>query len=114
MNARVFSIFLGKSFSDENFSWVIRSGPCADMQLCSEMPPGRKPSAFASYSPRTRPISSLIPLRWNHGGRKVSSPTTQRGGKMTKIQLATPAWPEGEVSTVKIEGYPRAKATRLV
>src|SRR5262245_57102152 len=47
---------------------------------------------------------SLITLRWNHGGRKVSSATIQRGGKMTKSTLATPGVSEGDVSTVKIDG----------
>ena len=57
-----------------------------------------------SYTPRTSPISSLIMLRWNQGGRNVCSETTQRGGKMTKSQFAVPGCPEGEVSTVKIDG----------
>src|SRR5690349_18803865 len=85
-------------------SKVARSGPCADMQLWIEMPPGAKPPALASYVPCTRPISSLITLRWNQGGRKVFSATIQRGGKMTKSQFATPGCPDGEVSTVKIDG----------
>src|SRR3990167_1519025 len=84
------------------------------MQLWIDTPPGRKPPALPSYSPRTRPISSLITLRWNQGGRKVSSATIQRGGKMTKSQLATPGWPEGEVSTVKIDGSAWSKLTVLI
>src|SRR5689334_18775404 len=104
MKASVFSILRGASSALEAFSNVARSGPCADMQLWIETPPGRKPSALASYAPCTRPISSLIVLRWNQGGRKVSSATCQRGGKMTKSQLAVPAFSEGDVSTVKIDG----------
>jgi hypothetical protein len=34
----------------------------------------------------------------------VSSATCQRGGKITKSTLATPASAEGEVSTVKRDG----------
>ena len=83
------------------------------MQLCSDTPPGTKPSALASYTPRTRPISSLITLRWNQGGRKVCSATIQRGGKMTKSQFAVPGWLDGEVSTVKIDGSGWSKLTVL-
>ena len=43
-------------------------------------------------------------LRWNHGGRKVSSPTSQRGAKTTKSTLARPSVSLGLVSTVKIDG----------
>ncbi len=49
-------------------------------------------------------MNSLIRLRWYQGGRKVSSITSQRGGKITKSQLAVPGVSLGEVSTVKIEG----------
>src|SRR6185503_12049055 len=49
-------------------------------------------------------MNSLIRLRWYQGGRKVSSATSQRGGKITKSQLAVPGVSEGEVSTVKIDG----------
>src|SRR6476659_5774313 len=49
-------------------------------------------------------MNSLITLRWYQGGRKVSSITSQRGGKMTKSQLAVPGVSDGEVSTVKIDG----------
>src|SRR6185295_7852642 len=104
MKARVFSIFCGLSSAAAALSKEARSGPCADMQVWIELPPGRKPPAFGAYVPRTRPISPLITLRWNHGGRKVSSATIQRGGKITKSQFATPACGEGDVSTVKIDG----------
>ena len=43
-------------------------------------------------------------LRWNHGGRKVFSPTSQRGAKITKSTLARPSVSVGLVSTVKIDG----------
>ena len=50
-------------------------------------------------------MNSLIRLRWYQGGRKVSSITSQRGGKITKSQLAVPGRvADGEVSTVKIDG----------
>src|SRR6185436_15349764 len=49
-------------------------------------------------------MNSLITLRWKKGGRKVSSATIQRGGKITKSQLAVPGVSLGEVSTVKIDG----------
>ena len=45
-------------------------------------------------------MNSLMTLRWYQGGRKVFSPTSQRGGKITKSMFATPALPLGEVSTV--------------
>src|SRR6476620_8851936 len=47
---------------------------------------------------------SLMTLRWNQGGRNVSSATIQRGGKMTKSQFAVPGVSDGDVSTVKIDG----------
>src|SRR6188768_3476598 len=74
------------------------------MQLCSDAPPGLKPSGLASYWPWTRPMNSLMRLRWYQGGRKVSSATSQRGGKITKSQLAVPGVSDGDVSTVKIDG----------
>ena len=86
------------------FSNVAASGPCPVMQLCSEQPPGAKPSALASYSPWTRPMNSLAMLRWNHGGRNVSRATNMRGGKITKSRLPTPGVSLGEVSTRKIDG----------
>ena len=49
-------------------------------------------------------MNSLITLRWYQGGRKVSSATSQRGGKITKSQFAVPGVSLGEVSTVKIDG----------
>ncbi len=86
------------------FSKVAASGPCPVMQLCSDAPPGAKPSALASYTPVIRPMNSLATLRWNHGGRNVSCATSQRGGKITKSRLAVPWVSLGEVSTVKIDG----------
>ena len=49
-------------------------------------------------------MNSDITLRWYHGGRKVFSATSQRGGKITKSILAVPAVSDGAVSTVKIDG----------
>ena len=74
------------------------------MLLCRLVPPGLKPSGLASYWPYTSPMNSLITLRWYQGGRKVSSATIQRGGKITKSQFAVPGVSLGEVSTVKIDG----------
>ncbi len=80
------------------------------MQLCRDAPPGTKPplpplpAVLASYSPVIRPMNSLATLRWNHGGRKVCSATSQRGGKIAKSMLAVPGVSLGEVSTVKIDG----------
>src|SRR3546814_18865697 len=73
------------------------------MQLCSEQPPGAKPSALASWAPCTRPMNSLATLRWNHGGRNVSCATSQRGGKIAKSMFAVPGTSLGEVSPVKID-----------
>src|SRR5690606_13979794 len=92
-------------------SYEAWSGPCPLMQLCRLAPPGAKPPALASYSPVTSPMNSLITLRWNHGGRKVSSPTIQRGGKITKSALAVPGVSDGEVRTVKIDGSGWSKLT---
>src|SRR5689334_19767925 len=49
-------------------------------------------------------MNSLITLRWYQGGRKVSSATSQRGGKITKSTFAVPGVSLGLVSTVKIDG----------
>ena len=62
----------------------------------------------------TRPIYSLITLRWNQGGRNVPSATIQRGGKITKSALAVPGVSLGEVSTVKIDGSGWSKLTVLI
>src|SRR5471032_1697632 len=83
---------------------VSASGPCPDMQLCRLAPPGTNPSSFASYAPCTRPMNSLATLRWNQGGRNVSSATSQRGGKMTKSSEWTPGVSLGDCSTRKIDG----------
>src|SRR3990167_3018893 len=104
MKASVSSSLCCASSALDAFSKASLSGPCGTMQLCRLMPPGLKPSGLASYCPCTRPMNSLIRLRWYQGGRKVSSATIQRGGKMTKSQLAVPAVSDGEVSTVKIDG----------
>src|SRR3954454_1713290 len=56
-------------------------------------------------------MHSLITLRWNQGGRNVSSATIQRGGKMTKSALARPGVSDGLVKTVKIEGSVWSKLT---
>ena len=56
-------------------------------------------------------MNSLITFRWNQGGRKVSSATIQRGGKMTKSQFAVPGVSDGEVRTVKIDGSGWSKLT---
>ena len=56
-------------------------------------------------------MHSVITLRWNQGGRNVSSATIQRGGKMTKSMLARPGVSVGAVSTVKIEGSGWSKLT---
>ena len=42
-------------------------------------------------------MNSLMKLRWYHGGRNVSSPTSQRGGKITKSTLASPVGPDGDL-----------------
>src|SRR2546423_12091225 len=94
MKASVSAILCGCNFADDAFSNVATSGPCALMQLWIEMPPGANPSALASYTPCTRPMSSLMTLRWNHGGRNVASATSQRGGEKTKTQFAPPGWGE--------------------
>lgn len=107
MKARPSSIFCGFSSASLARSKVSRSGPCADIMLWSEPPPGTKPplpAVFASYAPSIRPMYSLITLRWKYGGRKVSSPTSQRGAKTTKSTPARPGVSDGDVSTVKIDG----------
>src|ERR1700758_3779969 len=49
-------------------------------------------------------MNSVMTLRWNQGGRNVSSPTSQRGGKMAKSTVAAPGRSDGAVSTLKIDG----------
>ena len=93
-------IFCGTSSASLALVNVSTSGPCEVNVLCRLAPPGRKPSALASYAPCTRPMNSDMTLRWNQGGRNVSSPTSQRGGKITKSTLARPGSSLGEVSTV--------------
>src|SRR6195952_1758037 len=56
-------------------------------------------------------MNSLITLRWNQGGRNVCSATIQRGGKITKSQLAVPGVSLADVSTVKIDGSGWSKLT---
>ena len=104
MKASVSASFTGCSAAALARSKASASGPCGTMALCRLAPPGLKPSGLASYWPSTRPMNSLITLRWNQGGRKVSSATIQRGGKMTKSQFATPGVSDGLVSTVKMLG----------
>src|SRR5437899_7300083 len=104
MKASVLSSFWGLRSAWLALSKASSSGPCGTMQLCRLAPPGLKPPGLASYSPWTRPMNSLMRLRWYQGGRKVSSITSQRGGKITKSQLAVPGVSLGEVSTVKIDG----------
>src|SRR3982751_4631322 len=104
MNASVLSSLCGASAAPLAFSNASASGPCGTIELCRLAPPGLKPSGLASYWPYTSPMNSLITLRWYQGGRKVSSATSQRGGKMTKSQFAVPGVSLGEVSTVKIDG----------
>ena len=111
MNAIVPLILAGLSSASLALRQESTSGPWPLMLLCSEPPPGRNPSALASYSPEIRPIASLITLRWNHGGRNVSSATIQRGGKITKSALARPGTLLGDVSTVKIDGSGWSKLT---
>src|SRR3954469_25693029 len=104
MKASVSSSLCGASGAFDAFSNASASGPCGTIALCRLMPPGLKPSGLASYWPCTRPMNSLITLRWDQGGRNVSSATSQRGGNMTKSQLAVPGVSDGDVSTVKIDG----------
>jgi len=59
-------------------------------------------------------MNSLITLRWNHGGLKVSSATIHRSGKITKSRLAVPGESVGELSTVKIDGSGWSKLTVLM
>src|ERR1700759_2879045 len=56
-------------------------------------------------------MNSLITFRWYQGGLKVFSPTSQRGGNMTKSTFATPCASDGAVSTVKMEGSGWSKLT---
>src|SRR5579875_2816730 len=100
------------------FAWLTASGPCPLMQLCRLIPPGTNPppapASLASYSPWIRPMNSLITLRWNHGGRKVCSATSQRGGKITKSMLAVPGVSLGEVGTVVADRADGGEAAQIV
>src|SRR5882672_12760252 len=114
MNASEFPRWRGFRSSATAFSYEARSGPCALIALCRLAPPGTNPPSFASYTPRTSPMNSLITLRWKYGGRQVFSATIQRGGKITKSTLATPGVSDGEVSTVKIDGSGWSKVTVFI
>src|SRR3982750_3765963 len=63
-----------------------------------------------------RPMHSLITLRWNQGGRNVSSATIQRGGKMTKSALARPGTSLGEGRTGMIvgDGADRIESAKII
>src|SRR6185436_11096370 len=111
MKASVLSSLCGFSSAWLALSNASASGPWGTMQLCRLAPPGLKPSGLASYWPFTRPMNSLITLRWYQGGRNVSSATIQRGGKITKSQFAVPGVSDGDVSTVKIDGSGWSKLT---
>ena len=108
--------------------WV--SGPWGVMMLWRLPPPGRKPSSFASYFPRIRPMNSDMVLRWKYGGRKVCSYyidrgkldqmnqigltcTPQRGGKMAKSIKAVPGSVVGAVMTVKMDGSYRVSEPEI-
>src|SRR5215212_9767886 len=103
MKASVSPRNFGSSFAALAESNVCASGPCPDMQLCRLPPPGAKPSALASYTPRISPMYSFITLRWKYRGRKI-----------TKSQLAVPGVSDGDVSTVKIEGSGWSNETVLM
>src|SRR4028119_43732 len=110
MNAMVPPILAGLSSASLALRQLSTSGSWPLIMLWRLRPPGAKPSALASYSPYISPIASLITLRWNQGGRKVSSATAHRGGKMTKSALARPGTLLGLVRTVKIDGAGWAEA----
>src|SRR6201999_778525 len=104
----------GFSSAFSAFSKLSASGPCACIQLCRLAEPGTKPPASASYYPKIRPMNSFIALRWNQGGRKVCSATSQRGGKMTKSTCDVPGIGVGAINTVKIDGSGWSKLTVLM
>src|SRR5687767_8524765 len=114
MNASVSPRYCGFRSAATAFAYEARSGPWALSALCRLAQPGTKPPCLASYMPFTRPMNSLIALRWKYGGRKVRSATIQRGGKITKSTLAVPGVSEGDVSTVKIDGSGWSKVTEFM
>lgn len=57
---------------------------------CAPLPPGRKPSALASYTPRIRPMNSLMMFLHQRRGRDdVPEPKSSRGWSST-AQLGMP------------------------
>src|SRR5206468_11217401 len=111
MNANVSRIRTGSSSTVLWWAYDSASGPCGVIELCRLIPPGTKPCGLASYTPRTRPMNSLITFWWNHGGRKVFSATIQRSGKITKSTFAVPGVSDGLVSTVMIDGSAWSNST---
>ena len=110
MKASVSAIFCGFRSAATALSKVARSGPCADMQLCNEC-----------RRARTLGLGVVVAVDEAHEfvhevaveERRAEgcSATIQRGGKITKSQLAVPGVSVGEVSTVKIEGSGWSKLT---
>src|SRR5258706_13680271 len=87
MKASVSPRYWGSSVAATARSYDARSGPCALIELCTLAPPGTKPPCFASYSPFTNPMNSLITLRWKYGGREGRAATTPRRGEETETTL---------------------------
>ena len=105
MNAMVPSIFAGFELGARSLSSSCRDRARGRSSDCAGL--SRRARTLRPWRRKRRaisPIASLITLRWNHGGRKVSSATIQRGGKMTKSALARPGTSLGLVRTVKIDG----------
>ena len=101
MNAMVSSSFTGLRSAFEAFSNLL--GAVGQHHVAGSCRRARAPF-LGVVAPLNEAAELVMMLRWYQGGRKVSSATIQRGGKMTKSTLAVPTSPEGAVNTVKIEG----------
>ena len=106
MKASVSPIFCGCEVSAAlALSKVAASGPWPRHAVVQRRAAGHEAARpWRRRRRATRPMNSLATLRWNHGGRNVSSPTSQRGGKITKSRFAVPGVSEARCSTVKIDG----------
>src|SRR5258706_14462855 len=104
MKASVSPRYWGSSVAATARSYDARSGPCALIELCTLAPPGTKPPCFASYSPFTNPMNSLITLRWKYGGREGGSAAPPPGGERTQATLAGAGGSPGRGGTGERDG----------
>jgi hypothetical protein len=102
-----------------NSAWLARSnvsasGPWPDMQLCRLAPPGRNPSALASYWPKNQPHEFVHHVAMKPRWPECVSSHHPARRKDDKVHVGVPGKPDGAVSTVKIDGSGWSKLTVLM